>query len=158
MSKIPDHERHSYFDWGCLMIVSKWVSVIVQVLNEEKTILVCISRLLEQEFVAEIVVVDDGSSDCTVELVKSVRDPRLALLQLQVSRGKGAAIRKALPICSAHYVVIQDADLEFDQRDMEGMLRQWTQGTRTFCTAQDSCRRELFEPSIFGMRECLRFG
>ena len=98
------------------------VSVIVPALNEEATIARCLERVLEQSFVAEILVIDDGSSDGTAEIVRSIQDPRVRLISHRLNRGKGASIRTAVPLCTAAYIAIQDADLEYDPADMGRML------------------------------------
>jgi len=98
------------------------LSVIVPAFNEEATIALCLERLLEQPFVAEVFVVNDGSTDQTEEIVGSFNDTRLHLLSHQVNRGKGASIRTAAPKCSAKFIAIQDADLEYDPVDLGRML------------------------------------
>lgn len=98
------------------------VSVIIPAFDEEKTILRCIERVLEQGFTAEIVVVDDGSTDRTAAVVRGLRNDRIRLISHRINRGKGASIRTAIPFCRADYIVIQDADLEYDPADIAQML------------------------------------
>ncbi len=98
------------------------VSIIVPALNEEGTIARCLSRVLEQTFVAEVIVVDDGSTDRTSSIVANIQDSRLRLLSHPVNRGKGASIRTAVRLCTADYIAIQDADLEYDPVDLGRLL------------------------------------
>jgi glycosyltransferase involved in cell wall biosynthesis len=71
----------------------------------------------------ELVVVDDGSSDRTPEILDQYDDPRLRTIRHARNRGKGAAIRSAVESATGDYVVILDADLEYDPNDIPRMLR-----------------------------------
>lgn len=98
------------------------LSVIMPVFNEEATVLASISRVLEQEFVKEIVVVNDGSSDGTAAQLATISDSRVVVLSHPINRGKGAGIRSATAVVQGPYVAIQDADLEYDPRDLARLL------------------------------------
>ncbi len=98
------------------------VSVIVPALNEQATIAACLARVLDQPFVAEVIVVDDGSEDNTAAIVAGFEDSRVRLLSHRVNRGKGASIRTAVPLCTAAFIAIQDADLEYDPVDLGRLL------------------------------------
>ena len=104
------------------------LSVIVPAFNEADTIRLSISRVLEQEFVYEVIVVDDGSTDRTLEVVASIQDTRIKSLMHTENRGKGAAIRTAIPHCEGDLVVIQDADLEYDPDDLGRMIGPFDSG------------------------------
>ena len=93
------------------------LSVIVPVYNEEKTIREVLRRLCRQKQIAEIVVVDDGSTDQSWRLMKKVKDPKIRLFRKK-NAGKGSVIRFALTKVSGDYVLIQDADLEYDPQDI----------------------------------------
>ncbi len=101
------------------------LSVIMPAYNEVATVAEILRRVLLQPVVSEIVLVDDGSTDGTWEAVQrfaeslpSADRDRLVLLQHDKNRGKGRAIRTALDQVSCTHVVIQDADLEYDPRDI----------------------------------------
>jgi len=104
------------------MLTHPRVSVIVPALNEQDTITLCLERVLGQKFVAEVIVINDGSQDGTVNAVLGIQDSRVRLVSHSLNRGKGASIRTAIPLCTAQYIAIQDADLEYDPADMLRML------------------------------------
>jgi glycosyltransferase involved in cell wall biosynthesis len=93
------------------------LSVIVPCYNEEATIQELLARVLASPHVAEAIVVDDGSSDQTMSMAKSVEDRRLRLIQQPYNMGKGAALRRGFAEATAEFVVVQDADLEYDPAD-----------------------------------------
>jgi glycosyltransferase involved in cell wall biosynthesis len=90
------------------------LSVIVPCYNEVATIKEILTEVLGSPYVAEVIVVDDGSKDETVSVVESVVDPRIRLLQQPSNMGKGAALRRGFREATADFVIVQDADLEYD--------------------------------------------
>lgn len=88
------------------------VSILVPVLNEQDTVRELLTRLLALDFNAEVVVVDDGSTDGTAGILEEFGDAVVALRNANPT-GKGMAIRKALGVARGKVVVIQDADLEY---------------------------------------------
>jgi len=97
--------------------------VIVPCYNEQATVREVLTRVFASEFVAEVIVVDDGSTDSTVEIVRSLDDPRLKLLEQPRNSGKGAALRRGFAEATAEYVVVQDADLEYDPGEYGHLLQ-----------------------------------
>lgn len=88
------------------------VSILVPALNEQDTIGELIDRLLALELSKEIVVINDGSTDRTGEILASYGD-QIRVLTHAKPGGKGLAIRKGLEVAQGTAVVIQDADLEY---------------------------------------------
>ena len=98
------------------------LSVVMPAFNEEERIAEAIQRVLQQEFVAELIVVNDGSTDKTWSIIDSIEDPRLVAVQQPVNKGKGAALREGFARATAPFVAVHDADLEYDPRDLEQLL------------------------------------
>ena len=94
------------------------VSVLVPAYNEEKTIGTVLTKLLSLNFVKEVIVVDDCSTDGTAAVVNSLTDSRIRYFKQPKNRGKTAAILRALPEISGDVVIIQDADLEYDPSEV----------------------------------------
>ncbi|MBI2442996.1 MAG: glycosyltransferase family 2 protein [Candidatus Levybacteria bacterium] len=103
------------------------LSIIIPVYNEEKTVAAILEklRLLSLPMIdKEIIVVDDGSSDKTVEKIKSFKKtvPTIKLAQHKENMGKGVAIQTGASCASGDYILIQDADLEYDPKDISLLL------------------------------------
>lgn len=98
------------------------LSVVVPCYNEEATVKELLTRVLASPWVGEVIVVDDCSTDSTLDAVRSVADPRLRVLEQRVNRGKGAALRRGLREVTADFVIVQDADLEYDPGDYGRLL------------------------------------
>lgn len=97
------------------------LSVIVPVLNEEKTIGVILDRVLAVGVVHEVIVVDDGSTDRTAK-VAGERGARVKVVRHGTNRGKGSAVVTGLAEVTGDVVVVQDGDLEYDPADFVPML------------------------------------
>jgi len=97
------------------------LSVIVPVFNEEATVKHCLQRLVKRKEVSQIIIVNDGSTDRSEREIKTVKDRRIEYY-LKANGGKGSAIRFALPKVTGDYVLIQDADLEYDPDDIPALL------------------------------------
>jgi 2-polyprenyl-3-methyl-5-hydroxy-6-metoxy-1,4-benzoquinol methylase len=90
--------------------------------NESATIETVIRRVLDSPYVQELIVVDDGSVDDSVDIVRSIDDPRIRLFVQPINLGKGAALRRGFEEATAPYVIVQDADLEYDPAEYEEVL------------------------------------
>ncbi len=98
------------------------LSVLVPAYNEEAFIGQVLDKLLAEPTPKEIVVVDDGSVDRTAEIVRSFEDRGVRLVRHEHNSGKGAAIHTALRHATGRFVIIQDADLEYDPGDFPAIL------------------------------------
>ena len=98
------------------------VSVVMPAFNESERIVTAMQRVLAQDFVHELIVVDDGSRDGTADLAGSLEDERVRLIRQPLNRGKGAALRTGFAIAQAPFVAVHDADLEYDPADIGRLL------------------------------------
>jgi dolichol-phosphate mannosyltransferase len=104
--------------------------VIVPLYNEERTIRTLLDRVLEVPVAKEVVIVDDCSTDSSVELLQRhflPRHPNVRLLRHECNRGKGAAIRTGLTAVKGDVILVQDADLEYDPHDYLAILKAFEQ-------------------------------
>ena len=101
------------------------LSVIMPVYNEAATVAEIIRRVLQQGPVQELIIVDDCSSDTTLEVLRKLasEESRIRLFSHEVNRGKGAALRTGFKEARGEVVVIQDADLEYDPGEYERLLK-----------------------------------
>lgn len=91
--------------------------------NEEATIIECTTKVLESSHVGELIIVDDGSTDNTRVLLATMTDPRVKILLQDVNKGKGAALAQGFKAATLPYVVVQDADLEYDPAEFTKLLQ-----------------------------------
>ena len=102
------------------------LSIIVPVYNEEKTLLPLLKKVQNVKLLGlkkQIIVINDGSTDKTAEVMKKIKIPGIQIYQHDKNRGKGAAIRTAIPHTTGDFVIIQDADLEYDPADYVIILK-----------------------------------
>jgi glycosyltransferase involved in cell wall biosynthesis len=104
-------------------VIERNLSVVIPCYNEENTISEILSRVLKQPMVGEVIIIDDGSTDNSCQIINSLDDSRLVLISQDKNRGKGAAISRGLVLANLDYVVIQDADLEYDPNEYEKLLK-----------------------------------
>jgi glycosyltransferase involved in cell wall biosynthesis len=98
------------------------LSIIVPVYNEEKTILQILEKLKNADIPVdyEIIVVDDGSTDSTKEKLKNVKGVKIILHK--INQGKGAAVKTGINNAKGDYILIQDADLEYNPSQIKNLI------------------------------------
>lgn len=107
----------------CELPVDFKMTVIIPVYNEEATISRVVGRILEIPVNKEVIIVDDCSTDSTRDILNRINDhPDVQVHLKQENAGKGAALRTGFQSATGDVVVIQDADLEYDPRDIPKLL------------------------------------
>lgn len=108
------------------------ISILIPVYNEENTILTVLKKINELVllgFEKEVIVIDDGSTDSTFTKVKSEK-PKTKIFQHKINQGKGAAIRMGIEHATGDYLIIQDADLEYDPKYILKLLQALSLSTK----------------------------
>jgi len=102
------------------------LSVIVPVYNERNTLVEILRRMraveLPDGIEREIIVIDDGSTDGTRDVLRQLGDSTVRIVMHEQNRGKGAAVRTGFGHATGEYVLVQDADLEYDPEDWPRLL------------------------------------
>ena len=98
------------------------LTIIIPVYNEIKTIEKLIKKILKINIKKQLIIVDDGSSDGTEQILKKYKSRIDKLIFHKKNRGKGAAIKSGQKYVRGKYIAIQDADLEYDPSDYNKLL------------------------------------
>jgi glycosyltransferase involved in cell wall biosynthesis len=106
------------------------LSVIVPVFDERNTVAEIVRRMrcVDLPVDLEIIVVDDGSTDGTRDVLRQLADSTVRVITHDVNRGKGSAIRSGLTHVTGDLVLVQDADLEYDPEDWPSLLAPMLRG------------------------------
>ena len=100
------------------------LSILIPAYIEAATVGVAVKRLLDIRYPCdiELVIVNDGSVDDTMDVLSSIDDPRVVVTEHPVNRGKGAAVRTAASLATGDYMLVFDADLEYSADDILSLL------------------------------------
>jgi len=112
------------------------LSIIIPVYNEEKTVASILERVAKVKFVGvekEVIIVDDGSTDGSAEIIAKFQKNKsdFKFIQQKKNQGKGSAVRTGIEKATGEYIIIQDADLEYDPHDITRLLKPIQEGKAT---------------------------
>lgn len=93
------------------------LSVIIPAYNEAKTIREILEKINSVGIDKEIIVIDNGSFDETAKILRDIKYDNLKIIHHTSNRGKGGAVLTGLSLAKGDYIIIQDADLEYDPQD-----------------------------------------
>ncbi len=99
------------------------LSVIIPVYNEESNLLLLLERVNQVPLNKQIILINDGSTDGTKELINNITFPNYAIIHHPINRGKGASIRTGLNYVKGDVVIIQDADLELNPAEYLKLIK-----------------------------------
>ncbi len=111
--------RHTDLAWDRVKL-----SVVIPAYNEVRSVESLLSRVREVRLNLEVIVVDDGSTDGTRDLLSRLRDEGVIdiLVFQEVNKGKGAALRAGFERVTGHIIAVQDADLEYDPHELPSLM------------------------------------
>ncbi|MFH1612144.1 MAG: glycosyltransferase family 2 protein [bacterium] len=90
------------------------ISIVIPVFNEKNTILKILEKIQKINLEKEIIIVDDGSTDGTKEILQNIKENNIKILYHSKNQGKGAALKTGFNEVKGDIIIIQDADLEYD--------------------------------------------
>jgi glycosyltransferase involved in cell wall biosynthesis len=98
------------------------LTLVMPAFNEVKTIEETVKKVISLDFVNQLVIVDDGSTDGTREILKNLNHEKIKIIFHEVNQGKGAALHTGFKEAKGPFVGVQDADLEYDPNDLSKFL------------------------------------
>jgi len=105
------------------------LSVVIPIYNEARTLREILDRVLATSLADEILLIDDGSTDGTRDLLAALEGRQgIRVIFHKQNQGKGAAVRTGISVATGDVVLVQDADLEYDPRDYPALLKPIEEG------------------------------
>lgn len=102
------------------------LSIIIPVFNEEKTITELLKKIKKISFRGvnkEVIIVDDGSTDASASVISNFQISNSKFINHSKNKGKGAAVKTGIKHATGDYIIIQDADLEYDPNQIQKLLK-----------------------------------
>ena len=109
---------------GAATAVATVLDVVIPVYNERNFVAELVRRVLDQDYNMEVLLIDDGSTDGSREIIAGLAEqhPQVQFHLHKQNQGKGAALRTGFGLARGDFILIQDADLEYDPRDYGKLL------------------------------------
>lgn len=108
--------------------MSNCLTVVIPCYNEEMTIFELVTRVLSQESVREVLVINDASTDRSLEILSQIKDKRVTVVTNPRNLGKGASVKVGFMNATSQFVLIQDADLEYSPEEYPRLLKPLQEG------------------------------
>ena len=121
------------------------ISVIIPVYNEEKYIDEIIKKVNLVKIKKEIIVINDGSTDSTIQKLEKINLTNLKIINNNLNKGKGHAIQSGLRYVNNDIVIIQDADLEYDPSDYPNLLKPFSSEERIVVYGSRFLNKKTFD-------------
>ncbi len=104
------------------------ISIVIPVFNEKATVLELLEKVRAVDINKEIILVDDGSTDGTRDILRTIDHPEVRVFLQEKNSGKGSALRTGFQQVTGDIVIIQDADLEYDPAEYPQLIKPITTG------------------------------
>ena len=101
-------------------------TVIMPFFNEENTLEIAVTNLVNEDFASEIILVNDGSNDKSYEIASSLQNKHkfIKLIESKENKGKGHALKLGINVASKKFIGVLDADLEYSPNDLKNLFQE----------------------------------